>query len=184
MIKYFALNFFLSSLFSCNHFFFQYYGSDLVYTNTLRTVNPYTLIIRQPSLILPLACRIPSTQVNNSKFNITMPTEKKAFGEFRVWIEVYLPGTGPLASFTKNPQFRSNFRVRRDTNSGTGNDTTNSISTSENSGTKLSQLDVYVRSNTSVAQAKMMVNNCTESETDNFETGQDIVKDGSVTFIF
>ncbi|XP_030614653.1 mucin-5AC-like [Archocentrus centrarchus] len=156
-------------------------GSELVYTNTLKSVRPYTVISRQPSLILPLACRIPRAQVKGPNFSIGMPTERETFGEFRIWIEVYLPGQGPLADFTKNPKFRTNFRVRREADSGTGSNSTNSISTSEQIGTRLSQLDLYVRSNTTVARADMIVNSCIESETEDFAESRPIVNQGCIT---
>ncbi|CAI5644798.1 unnamed protein product [Oreochromis niloticus] len=160
-------------------------GPELVYTNTLKTVRPYAMISRQPSLILPLACRIPGVQVKGPNALIEMPTEKETFGEFRVWIEFYLPGTGPLAKFTRNPKFRSNGnspqRLRRDVDSGTGSNSSNSASVDEESGSRIKQLDLYVRSNCSVLRAEMIVNECIESETEDFAISRPILKQGCLT---
>lgn len=144
------------------------------------------MISRQPLLILPLACRIPGVQVKGPNASIEMPTEKETFGEFRVWIEFYLPGTGPLAQFTRNPTFRSNVnspqRVRRAVDSETGSNSSNSTCVSEESGSRIKQLDLYVRSNCSVVRAEMIVNDCIESETEDFAISRPILKQGSVTF--
>ncbi|KAL3993301.1 polycomb protein SUZ12 [Sarotherodon galilaeus] len=160
-------------------------GPELVYTNTLKTVRPYAMISRQPSLILPLACRIPGVQVKGPNALIEMPTEKETFGEFRVWIEFYLPGTGPLAKFTRNPKFRSNVnspqRLRRGVDSGTGSNSSNSASVNEESGSRIKQLDLYVRSNCSVLRAEMIVNECIESETEDFAISRPILKQGCLT---
>ncbi|XP_031600365.1 mucin-5AC-like [Oreochromis aureus] len=160
-------------------------GPELVYTNTLKTVRPYAMISRQPSLILPLACRIPGVQVKGPNALIEMPTEKETFGEFRVWIEFYLPGTGPLAKFTRNPKFRSNGnspqRLRRSVDSGTGSNSSNSASVNEESGSRIKQLDLYVRSNCSVLRAEMIVNECIESETEDFAISRPILKQGCLS---
>ncbi|XP_039901317.1 uncharacterized protein LOC120742213 isoform X1 [Simochromis diagramma] len=157
-------------------------GPELVYTNTLKTVRPYSMISRQPLLILPLACRIPGVQVKGPNASIEMPTEKETFGEFRVWIEFYLPGTGPLAQFTRNPTFRSNVnspqRVRRAVDSETGTNSSNSTCVSEESGSRIKQLDLYVRSNCSVVRAEMIVNDCIESETEDFAISRPILEQG------
>lgn len=169
------MDFFIFSFLILN--FSQHSGPELVYTNTLKTVRPYSMISRQPLLILPLACRIPGVQVKGPNALIELPTERETFGEFRVWIEFYLPGTGPLAQFTRNPTFRSNFnspqRVRRAIDSETG---------SEESGSRIKQLDLYVRSNVSVVRAEMIVNECIESETEDFAKSRPILKQGSVIF--
>lgn len=140
-------------------------------------MRPYSMISRQPLLILPLACRIPRVQVKGPNALIELPTERETFGEFRVWIEFYLPGTGPLAQFTRNPTFRSNFnspqRVRRAVDSETG---------SEEIGSRIKQLDLYVRSNCSAVRAEMIVNECIESETEDFAISHPILKQGSVIF--
>ncbi|KAG8001219.1 hypothetical protein GBF38_006790 [Nibea albiflora] len=95
-------------------------GSELVYTNTLQSVRPYTMVSRLPSLVLPLACRIPGVQAKGPHYKIGMPSEKETFGAIRVWLELHMPGKGPLAKFTRIPEFRSHFlpgRVRRDVES-------------------------------------------------------------------
>ncbi|XP_034536100.1 uncharacterized protein LOC117810388 [Notolabrus celidotus] len=93
-------------------------GSELVYTNTLQSVHPYTLVRRTPSLLLPLACRIPGAQAKGPQYQIAMPTEEETFGAVDFWIEFYLPGKGPLAKFTSKAKFRrlqmAPKRVRRE----------------------------------------------------------------------
>ncbi|XP_069021854.1 uncharacterized protein [Embiotoca jacksoni] len=178
-------------------------GSELVYTNTLQSVRPFTMVSRKPSLILPLACRIPRAQVNGPKYEISMPTEEETFGEISVWITFYPPGEGPLAKFTANPTLRSNYifarRVRRDVESGAGsniasnttstcssNNTTSSAGSSNNAttstrgavGSRLQQLDLYIMSNCSVARAEMIVSNCMESETEDFTESHPILDQG------
>ncbi|CAJ1049263.1 uncharacterized protein LOC117810388 [Xyrichtys novacula] len=111
-------------------------GSELVYTNTLQSVHPFTLVRRTPSLILPLACRIKGVQAKGPQYQIGIPTEKETFGEVRFWLEFYLPGEGPLAKFTRKPVLRvlrrASERTRRDVEplsvENTSSNTTSSIS--------------------------------------------------------
>ncbi|XP_045889189.1 uncharacterized protein LOC123959278 [Micropterus dolomieu] len=77
-------------------------GSELVYTNTLQSVRPYTKVSRLPSLILPLACRIPGVQAKGPLYNVSMPKEVEIFGVVRYWIEIYLPGQGPATQSTRS----------------------------------------------------------------------------------
>ncbi|KAI4830262.1 hypothetical protein KUCAC02_001906 [Chaenocephalus aceratus] len=82
-------------------------GSELVYTNTLQSVRPYTMVSRIPSLILPLACRIPKkVNVTGPNYVMSTPTDEEVFGKIQVWIELHFPGEGPLSKFTKLPRFR------------------------------------------------------------------------------
>lgn len=155
-------------------------GSELVYTNTLKSVH-HTMISRRPSLILPLACRIPGVQVKGPQYAIGMPTERETFGEVRVWLEFHLPGQGPLARLTSTPRFRSNFpplaRFRRE--AGQENSTSNN---GPQAGLELDemvkQLDLYVMSNCSVDRAEMIVSDCMESEMENFTVSRPILEKG------
>ncbi|PWA29162.1 hypothetical protein CCH79_00006253 [Gambusia affinis] len=157
-------------------------GTELVYTNTLKSVH-HTMISRRPSLILPLACRIPGVQVKGPRYAVSMPTERETFGEVLVWLEFHLPGQGPLARLTSTPRFRSNIlsssRFRRET--GSGSSTSNS---STQAGVQLDemvkQLDLYVMSNCSVDRAEMIVTNCMESETEDFTDSHPIMEKGCI----
>ncbi|XP_040888911.1 uncharacterized protein LOC121178689 [Toxotes jaculatrix] len=169
-------------------------GSELVYTNTLRSVRPFTMVSRQPTLILPLACRFPETQVKGPQYKIGMPTEKETFGKFRFWIEFHFPGEGPLGKFTRIPKFRSLHilpeRVRREvespsgiiiTSKSTSNISTNSTSSSGAIGSKIEQLDLHVMSNCSINRAELLVSNCIESETEDFAETNPILEQGCAT---
>ena len=175
--------------------FFQHSGSELVYTNTLKSVRPYTKVSRQPSLILPLACRIPGVQATGPNYKISLPSETEMFGPLRIWIEVLMPGEGPMAEFTRTPKFRSlqlsPERSRREaespsksdtsTNSSSANSTDNSSSTSGAVGSRITQLDLHVMSNCSIKRAEMIVSNCIESETEDFAESRPILRQGLVT---
>ncbi|KAM8761885.1 uncharacterized protein AB9X84_006783 [Acanthopagrus schlegelii] len=170
-------------------------GSELVYTNTLRSVRPYTKVSRQPSLILPLACRIPGVQATGPNYKISLPSETEMFGPLRIWIEVLMPGEGPMAEFTRTPKFRSlqlsPERSRREaespskidtsTNSSSTNSTDNSSSTSGAVGSRITQLDLHVMSNCSIKRAEMIVSNCIESETEDFAESRPILRQGCTT---
>ncbi|KAM9409823.1 uncharacterized protein KZ484_001954 [Pholidichthys leucotaenia] len=156
-------------------------GSELVYTNTLKSVYHYTVVIRKPSLILPLACRIPAAQVGGPHYNIGIPTESEAFGNFTVWMEIHIPGEGPLAQYTRNPRFRTNVvegRVRRETEVGPESCSTNGTFSHGAVGSRIRQLDLVLLSNNSVDQAEMVVSNCFESETEDFAETNPIVDNG------
>ncbi|KAF3832932.1 hypothetical protein F7725_026597 [Dissostichus mawsoni] len=127
-------------------------GSELVYTNTLQSVRPYTMVSRLPSLILPLACRIPKkVNVTGPNYLMRTPTEEEVFGQIRVWIELHFPGEGPLSKFTRLPKFRTLFmspaRLRREaeypsernSNSTSTSSIDNSTSTDDGSSTSNSR---------------------------------------------
>nr|XP_029133844.1 uncharacterized protein LOC114920432 [Labrus bergylta] len=185
-------------------------GSELVYTNTLKSVQPYTLVRRTPSLILPLACRIPGVQAKGPKFQLGIPTEKETFGAVRYWIEFYSPGYGPFAKFTRDPELRTlrmaPSRIRREveplseintpsssnsssftnytTPSSSPNRTTASFidsTTRMEVGSKLNVLDLHVRSNCSINRAEMIVSNCLQSETEDFAVSFPILNQGCTT---
>lgn len=168
----------------------------MIYTNTLQSVRPYTMVSRKPSLILPVACRIPEANVSGPHYKIGMPTEKETFGDVSFELKVYLPGEGPLSNFTSNPVFRSLMspsRVRREAESpseskstststnSNNNSTSTSNSTSSAIGSKITSLDLYVLSNCSIDRAEMIVSNCYESNTADFNTSSPILEQGSVT---
>ncbi|XP_010792296.1 uncharacterized protein [Notothenia coriiceps] len=175
-------------------------GSELVYTNTLQSVRPYTMVSRIPSLILPLACRIPKkVNVTGPNYDMGTPTDEEVFGQIRVWIELHLPGEGPLSKFTRLPRFRnlrmSPGRLRREAeypsernsnststssiDNSTSNDDGSSTSTStRNMGSRISILDLHVLSNCSISRAEMLVSSCSESETEDFATSNPILEQG------
>ncbi|XP_054892745.1 uncharacterized protein LOC129364233 [Poeciliopsis prolifica] len=155
-------------------------GTELVYTNTLKSVH-HTMISRRPSLILPLACRIPGAEVKGPQYAISMPTERETFGEIIVWLEFHLPGQGPLAPLTSSPRFRSNFlsssRFRRET--GSESSTSNSSTqTGLQHDEMVKQLDLYVMSNCSVDRAEMIVTDCMESEKEDMADSHPLVEKG------
>ncbi|XP_029964440.1 uncharacterized protein LOC115400563 [Salarias fasciatus] len=163
-------------------------GSDLVYTNTLRSVRPYTVVNRRPSLLFPLACRIPAAQVQGPHHSIDLPTESETFGDFRFWMEFYPPGEGPLAQFTSRPTFRSNplfeSRARREAESEREN-TTVHLSTHPDSdsmpvasGDRFRFLDLHVMSDCQVERSELIVSSCLDSETMDFERSQRFLDKG------
>lgn len=167
---------------------FQQAGSELVYTNTLQSVRPYTMVSRKPSLILPLACRIPGIQVRGPQFNITMPTEKETFGVFDFQLEFYLPGEGPMSKYTRTPTFQSLQplvgRRRREAETPSGSHSISIRSTdnttSGSTGSRISQLDLYVLSNCTVNRAELIVSQCVQSETEDFAQSTPVLQQGSV----
>ncbi|XP_028257571.1 mucin-3A-like [Parambassis ranga] len=120
-------------------------GSELVYTNTLQSVRPYTMVSRQPSLILPLACRIPAVQAKGPQYKISMPTQVETFGYVQVWIEFHLPGEGPMSKFTGSPRFLSRFqspvRVRRGAEPGAEASNTTSSGSANTTSTNTTSTD-------------------------------------------
>lgn len=152
------------------------------------------MVRRQPSLVLPLACRIPGVQASGQQYKSTMPTEKEVFGVFEFHLEFYLHGQGPMSKFTKNPIFRSfqplSTRKRRDVLLPSGTKiiskraTNNDNLTSGAIGSKISQLDLYVMSNCSVARAQLIVSSCVKSDTADFTVTTPILNHGSVIVNF
>ncbi|XP_037312857.2 uncharacterized protein LOC119199623 [Pungitius pungitius] len=142
-------------------------GSDLVYTNTLQSVRPFTVVSRHPSLVLPLVCRIPGVQARGPQYRVRVPTEKESFGEVTFWLEVHPPGQGPLGNFTRVPRFRSlqlaPRRARREAAAV---------------GSRLTLLDLQVMSNSSTAAAEMLVGNCRRSETEDFAESTFLLENG------
>ncbi|XP_040052559.2 uncharacterized protein LOC120831270 [Gasterosteus aculeatus] len=150
-------------------------GSELVYTNTLHSVRPFTMVSRRPSLVLPLACRIPGVQARGPQYEVRIPTEKEAFGEVGIWLEVHPPGEGPLGNFTRLARFRSlelaPGRARREAKSS---DDAGSLAV----GSRFTQLDLQVMSNCSIERADMLVGNCRRSETADFAQATLILEQG------
>ncbi|XP_011486116.1 uncharacterized protein LOC101164464 [Oryzias latipes] len=146
-------------------------GSELVYTNTLRSVHQ-KVVSRMPSLVLPLACRIRKVQAKGSNYTAIMPKEEAVFGNVNVWIEVHQPGEGNFSRYTRNPRFLPNgqslARARRDT-----------VSTKITS--RITQLDLYLMSNCTITDVKMIVTDCLESETKDFEVSHPIMAQGCIS---
>ncbi|ROL51218.1 Transaldolase [Anabarilius grahami] len=118
-------------------------GSELLYTNTLRSINPNSTISRVATLILPLACRIPGQQAKGPIFKISIPEEVETFGAVSFWIEFHLPGEGPLAVETRLPRMRSSQPVRAAREiRATG---------------RMETLDLHVFSNCSLDRAELMM---------------------------
>ncbi|KAG7481727.1 hypothetical protein JOB18_003414 [Solea senegalensis] len=154
--------------------------SELIYTNTLQSVRPFTMVSRQPSLVLPLACRIPSGQVKGPQYEIKMPTEKEIFGEFSFEMEFHFPGEGPFANFTRTARLRSLDRARRFRREveSSSNSTTNST---DHNGSKISLLDLVVSANCSISGAELVVSQCVQSETDDFAEQTPILHHGCLS---
>ncbi|KAI7802844.1 hypothetical protein IRJ41_020320, partial [Triplophysa rosa] len=129
-------------------------GSELLYTNTLRSVNSNSTITRDASLVLPLACRISSQQAEGPNFQIVVPSEVETFGAVSFWLEFHIPGEGPMAADTRQARLRSSRFAR----------TPRELHRSG----QLDMLDLHVFSNCSLARAELMVGRCVESETSDF----------------
>lgn len=146
---------------------FQHLGSELLYTNTLRSINPNSTISRVATLILPLACRIPGQQAKGPTFKISIPEEVEIFGAVSFWIEFHLPGEGPLAAETRLPRMRSSQPVRAAREiRATG---------------RMEMLDLHVFSNCSLDRAELMVGHCVESETQDFVNTRPLLSHGLVS---
>lgn len=139
----------------------------MLYTNTLRSINPNSTISRVATLILPLACRIPGQQAKAPAFKISTPSEVETFGAVSFWIEFHVPGEGPMAAETRRPQMRSFPPVRapRELRS-TG---------------RMDTLDLHVFSNCSLAHAELMVGRCVESDTQDFVNTRPLLNHGLVS---
>ncbi|XP_051580458.1 uncharacterized protein LOC127456154 isoform X2 [Myxocyprinus asiaticus] len=142
-------------------------GSELLYTNTLRSVNPNFTISRLASLVLPLACRIPGHQAKGPSFRISIPSEVEIFGAVSFWIEFHLPGEGPLAAETRQPRLRSSQPVR--------------AARALTRTSRIDSLDLHVFSNCSLARVELMVGRCVESETQDFLETQPLLNQGCLT---
>lgn len=157
------------------------YGTELVYTNTLRSVRPWTMVSRQPSLILPLACRMPGVLASDPWSNSRLPKEEETFGKVKFWLEIHLPGEGPMASFTRKPVFRSPQRAPRSprdlVSKSNGSDKNlNQLSV----GSKLNYLDLTVMSNTSIERSEMVVSDCFQSLSEDMSQSTPFLRDGCI----
>lgn len=154
-------------------------GSELVYTNTLRSVRPFTMVSRKPSLILPLACRIPGAQLKGPQYQMALPSEEEVFGVLRVWVEFHPEGEGPLGDFTRTPTLRSlqpAERQRREADSTRSID--NSTSDGLSVGDRYKFMYLQVLSNCSIERAEMVVSECLESETEDFAVSYPLLSQG------
>ncbi|XP_068173183.1 uncharacterized protein [Antennarius striatus] len=66
-------------------------NSELIFTNTLRSALPTTVITRQQLLMFPLACRLPQILATGPPYNVSLPSELEVFGEVEVRIIITLP---------------------------------------------------------------------------------------------
>nr|XP_057901880.1 uncharacterized protein LOC131097689 isoform X2 [Doryrhamphus excisus] len=150
-------------------------GNELVYTNTLKSVRPFSMISRHPSLILPLACRIPGIQARGPNFNITVPTT--TFDNDGIWIEFHLPGEGPLSRVTSNPVYRPigliPRRLRREAARG------HHIHSRQAAvGSRLEKLDLHVLTNTTMNRVEMIMKSCMASEKEDMADSSVILEEG------
>lgn len=147
------------------------------------------MVSRQPLFFLPVACRIPSTQLQGLNYNVQMPKENQIFGEVGFKLKFYLPGKGPMAKYTESAQLRSmdkSFRrMRRDLESVLSlNDTFPGATHSDAIGSRINQLDLHVFSNCTISRAELIVSQCLNSETEDFAESTPILQQGSVTTVF
>ncbi|XDV29836.1 hypothetical protein PO909_032870 [Leuciscus waleckii] len=139
-------------------------GSELLYTNTLRSINPNSTISRVATLILPLACRIPGQRAKAPAFKISIPSDVETFGAVSFWIEFYFPGEGPMAAETRLPRMRSLRSVR--------------AAQELRSTGRMETLDLHVFSNCSLDRAELMVGSCVESDTQDFVNTRPLLNHG------
>lgn len=138
------------------------------------------MVSRLPSLVLPLACRIPGVQAKGPQYKIGMPTEKETFGEIRVWIELHMPGQGPLAKFTSLPRFRSHFlpgRVRREVESPSES---NSTSPTDSPGSNNITSTIYTNSSSTSTSSISLTNSPSNSTTNSSNTITTTASSGGV----
>lgn len=138
------------------------------------------MVRKKPTLILPLACRIPGVQAKGPEYRLNIPMEKEVFGEVAFTLKLYLPGEGPFGNFTRAPRIsdtpRNPTRVRRDAELSL-----QSANDSLKAGSRVGMLYLTVLSNCSIGRAEMVVSNCIKSETEDFATYSAIIQQGSVT---
>uniref|UniRef100_H3C3J3 ZP domain-containing protein n=1 Tax=Tetraodon nigroviridis TaxID=99883 RepID=H3C3J3_TETNG len=152
-------------------------GSELVYVNTLQSVQSSSVVVRKPSLILPLACRIPGVQAKGPVYRLNIPTETEVFGPVAFSIQLYLPGEGPFGNFTRAPRLLdTRTRVRRD-----AEPPLQSANGSMEAGSRIQMLYLTVMSNCSIGRAEMVVSNCIESETEDFANYNTIIHQGCLS---
>ncbi|XP_061132975.1 transaldolase isoform X1 [Syngnathus typhle] len=150
-------------------------GTELVYTNTLKSVRPSSIISRRPSLILPLACRIPAVQARGPNFNIAVSTT--VFDDADVRLEFHLPGEGPLAIYTNHPQFKHlgllPGQMRRDSAP-----VRHIRAFQAQLGSRIKELDLHLLSNTTLERAELNIKRCVQSGTDDFAESSIILENG------
>lgn len=143
-------------------------------------MRPSSVIRRKPSLVLPLACRVPGVKAKGPEYRLNIPTEKEVFGEVAFSVKLYLPGEGPFGNFTRAPRFSYNQgnprRVRKDAERPL-----QSAKDSSKADTRVRLLYMAVLSNCTIERATMVVSNCIESETEDFTTYSAVIQQGSVT---
>ncbi|KAJ0001856.1 hypothetical protein NQD34_001652 [Periophthalmus magnuspinnatus] len=155
-------------------------AGELIYTNTLQTVRTYNKVIRrQPILVLPLACRIPSVLAKGPNYKIGIPKEQEVFGTVEFKLEFYFPGQGPLGKFTSSPVASSNSTATNTSSvTSASNSSVAAATTTSQIGSKIDTLDLYVTSNCSIARAEILVSSCSESETEDFAVSHPLLDQG------
>ncbi|MBN3315369.1 TALDO Transaldolase, partial [Atractosteus spatula] len=125
-------------------------NSQLVFVNALRTRTSAALpITRKPSLLVPLVCHFSARQLGgNVGYEISLPPDAKAFGQFHFWLEFHQPGE--LAQ-----QGRSLTRALRS-----------------------QLLDLHVCANSSAPRAELLVERCVESDQPDFAQNLTIIQRG------
>lgn len=137
------------------------------------------MVNRKPSLILPLACRIPGASATGPRYQMKMPSQAEAFGgEVGVWIEIHFPGEGSLGNFTRTPVLR----FRRDAESSVGNNTPIQHQNAS-VGSQVEVLYLHLLSNCTIDEAEMIVSQCIESESEDFSNSHPVIQQGWVTVI-
>ncbi|KAJ8248904.1 hypothetical protein GJAV_G00229020 [Gymnothorax javanicus] len=131
-------------------------GSDLVYTNTLRTRASDSIISRTPSLELRLSCHFPAVQVAGPHYQLANTSDEQVFGSPHFWLEVHPPGKGPLADQTQDSAMAKPLE-------------------------HLNMLDLYIFSNTTLARSELMVLYCEQSPTPDFKETIPLVQSGCET---
>ncbi|XP_069037723.1 zona pellucida sperm-binding protein 2-like [Lepisosteus oculatus] len=125
-------------------------NSQLVFVNALRTrPSAAPPITRKPSLLVPLVCRFSARQLGgNVGYEISLPPDAKAFGQFHFWLEFHQPSE--LAQ-----QGRGLTRALRS-----------------------QLLDLHVCANTSAPRAELLVERCVESDRPDFAQNLTIIQRG------
>ncbi|XP_029935774.1 uncharacterized protein LOC115379191 [Myripristis murdjan] len=152
-------------------------GSELIYTNVLQSVRPYTVITRLPALVVPLACRFPAVHVKGPQYQIVIPTEREVFGNVTFWLELHNPGEGPFRDFTRVPRFRhlhGGLSGRQRRAAPPSADFHGSVRS------KVQVLDLHVMSNCRLGRAELMVDGCVESEMEDFAVIHPVLEQGCV----
>lgn len=153
----------------------QHVGLELIYTNTLKSVQRDTTIRRLPSLILPLACHISAVKAKSQYTSITA-SEEEIFGSIVFWLEIGQPGSDSFSSITRNATFRHlrSLSLPREAREAVV------LLEPRNRGVwqQVEMIDLRVMSNSKKTQVELMVDNCMESVTEDFSDTEPLVEEG------